>query len=236
MKDIGEMDVRLYNVCLKNEDYVVKNITDDYEHFKKVIRCAFIKVGDYVRMDEIPEVYLYDKESSFHIMNELALQDWVKAISVQGQIHLFSGYFESRRQVNILKHEMFHCGVYQCTKKEPLIPTWFNEAIAYYLCNNSQIRQEVFTEIKKIPLKDLKLWIRTDSVIENYSLGYDIIKSIGDYFCNYYQATTIKDIVYETWTIKDFDKAFMKHTLLSVNEFLDGWHDKLIGLGCQKPF
>jgi|SRR5690554_2743503 hypothetical protein len=228
MNDIDKMDIRIYSVAVKDDNYILKNITEIYKSFKRIVGYSFIQVREFVSMDKIPELFIYDRESTLQIMKDLSLENWVKAFSAEGKIHLLSGFFKSRRQLDILNHEMFHCGVYQCTKNEPLIPKWFNEAIAYYISNNSRIDKMLSKEIIAIPFDKLKLWVKKDLLIEKCSLAYEIIKSIGNHFCNIYQAATVKDIVYDTWIKKDFDRAFIKHTSFTIDDFLEKWLNKLI--------
>lgn len=227
MNNLNEMDVQLNYIFWRNNNYVLETITDECNGFKRAIKCCFIKVRPYTAMDDIPEIFAYDTQSSLQTKEELNLEEWVKAISVKGQIHLFTGFFESNCQEDILNHEMFHCGVYQCMKSQYLIPRWFNEAVAHFIGNNTQIGEDVSVEIKKLPVDALKRWVKEDTLIEKCSLGYEIIKSLGNYFGNAFDCNTIRRMIDETRIEKDFDMVFSKFTLLSTDEFLERWLDNL---------
>ena len=121
---------------------------------------------------------------------------------------------------------MFHFGVIESVKDIKLIPVWFNEALAYYIGENTLIDPE---NIKFIVCNQNKIisMLQNDDVLEKSPQGFEIIKSFGAYFSSIYTPETVKSILFSTNKRGNFNSAIKKCTGKDIKIILKGWFEYL---------
>jgi hypothetical protein len=175
-------------------------------------------------------IYLFDDCYSKGLRKQYQLHQWAKAVALDSKILILSNFYSATNWKLILRHEIFHTGVYEYNKDNLLIPVWFNEAIAYYIGDNTNVETEDFKKIR-LDISRIKKMLINDTLIQNSKNGYLVTKLLGKYLCTVYLSDDIKNFFRELKSNKDFEFCFVKTFGCTLADFINKWAYELSSTG-----
>ncbi|RCX08297.1 hypothetical protein DFR58_1439 [Anaerobacterium chartisolvens] len=184
-------------------------------------------ISDYTPLSGLPEIIFVQKEYTVETLERVNLPEWVSAFTIEGTIYaLFND--KNARWRSVIDHEMFHAGVNMFLGSKDDLPVWFNESIAYFVGNNYAVDAWSLCHYVVEHFNTVSGWIEKDHVLSHEHIGYEIVKSLGEYICKTYGANKIKCLIEEMKKANYFNTALHKVFNIDVPTLVKGWRDNLL--------
>jgi hypothetical protein len=187
----------------------------------------------FINITGLFSIYLFDECYSKGLRKQYNLNQWVKAIALDSKILIFANFYNATNWRLILRHEIFHASISGCYKMNQIIPVWFNEAIAYYIGENTNVKVEDLNKIR-VDISQIKNMLMNDTLFENYQYGYSVIKLLGKFFCTAYSNDKIMMFFDALNLVNDFKTCFANTFGCTLSDFINKWADDLFSLGTQE--
>lgn len=136
----------------------------------------------------------------------------------------------------IIDHELFHAAVFQMYYDPQIIPSWFNESVAYLVGKNSDFDDNKFINCLESNFEQIKELMVTNLLVNaNYEFAYEVIYSFGQFFGMSFPKEKIRSFFFALQNQIDFEITFYEEFGVSLIDFIDDWYEFIIS-GKMKPY
>ncbi|HBF36198.1 MAG TPA: hypothetical protein DDW50_02635 [Firmicutes bacterium] len=199
------------------------------EQFVTYLSLSADYINRYINLKNIPPILFIAPDFRETFILENALPYWLKGV-FDGTRICFLIDDKCRRWRQIVNHELFHAAVFQIYESHPVVPVWFNEALAYFVGENINFCQGELQNRLTIEYQSIKRLLLTDKLLTEDRNPYEIIKSFGAFFGQNFSSESIKIFFNELSCELNFTITFQRIFGLTFEVAIDQWHDSIINV------